>query len=507
MAYQNFTTVNWVEVDSLGVLGVAATTITSTLMQREGETYVYRDFGVGGITGNFEHLIQTQIISGNNNDSRGGIWGAADVVDDISGWVGTPPFLAISWWSRTAAPTITIGDGVTSDESIGLSYTTPYYLKITSSGLTVTAYIYSDASRTSLVDTISVTRAAPASYRYLYATWNHDVNQAARTITFTVSNLDLQITATYDERIELVIPAAVLDDDLTDWQSLACVCDMDLSINADNQAFVAALQADLSDFELADAAESPRPWRRVLYSQTADHEKLWVAFNAASLSDSADNSFYLYRGYSVPIGESDGSNVVSAATVGYWPFEGDFADWTANSYDGTNSGAGATTASNGRGALEFLTTDFVSVPDAVGNAIASLGTVAVVWDHNGVTSAGHFFDSRSSSAQGWDFGITLVEGTANNLAGLIDVTAGSLGYVVSQVNIGLLSSAIHTAALRYNSAGSAQKTFASTSSDAQSNTGTATRTASPVKFGNQLNNGDPLGSGRYLVEAIVLSAA
>jgi hypothetical protein len=132
------------------------------------------------------------------------------------------------------------------------------------------------------------------------------------------------------------VQAAQVDAALSDWMTLLCFCDMDAGINTDGQSFVAGLQGDLSDLELTlGDEETTVPWRRPdssLFSQTPGAEKLYVYVRLDSIAADTDTDVVAWRGCTSPVGEDDGTGVVSADTLAMYPMA-DGSDLTGV-YDG-----------------------------------------------------------------------------------------------------------------------------------------------------------------------------
>lgn len=318
----------------------------------------------------------------------------------------------------------------------------------------------------------------------------------------------------WTQYLPLVIQSAAVGVDLTDWSTELVVCDAIRGINdgLDARAFVRALDTTTrgdgtvipSDLEITDASDVALPWwtvgtgLAVQFSQVFGSELLRIKVLSDPLSAS-NVELRAYRGCTSPTGENS-AGVVDPRTVAHYPFCGSFADLSSNGYNGTNSGAGWSASSNGRQGLEFIGSDYVSVPDAVADAIAADGTILVLWEHDGAGTAGHFFDGRQAAYEGWDFALDATP----QIATVIDVAASGGDVTVGKSTTGL-SAALHTGAGVYT--GAAVLTYLDGSGATAAQSGAATRSASPVKLGNQLNNGDPLGAGRLLVELVVLNSA
>jgi len=214
-------------------------------------------------------------------------------------------------------------------------------------------------------------------------------------------------------KLTVAVQASQVASPLSDWFTLLCVCDMDLSINTAAQSFVAGLASDLSDLEvcLADG-ETPTPWRRAeagLFDQTPGHEKLWLWINAPAIGSSADTEFVLYRGCTSPNGEDDGRGVVSGGTVGFLPCDGVSAPLTEWAGHGEASRTGTPSLSAGRvgSAIDFSGVEVRMEADGAW-CLAGNGTVTA-WYLVPVAGEGYTVNdllrSRSLSAagNGWSF--------------------------------------------------------------------------------------------------------
>ena len=183
----------YTEVDTNGWLTVAQSLITAASMQNESNAYVYRDMGAGGISGNFVCTLETAVTAVSGSSSFGGVWGYANVAGNYASWDGGA-YVDVHWIGTR----LVIEGGALFDLSSALSLSTTYYLTIKRVGLVVTCYIYSDEDRETLVDSISTTLTVASTYRYAYAAFNYDENQAGRTISYTVENLDIGLNPAPD---------------------------------------------------------------------------------------------------------------------------------------------------------------------------------------------------------------------------------------------------------------------------------------------------------------------
>lgn len=207
MGVENFTT--YTEVDPNSRVTVTATRVTATAITANEDAYVYKDAGVAHFAGNFEHWLET-LIDDVNPAATGqtwGYWGLSNNLDDFKGlYDGDFELLVLlsavtsvgvyRWYLRevdsggnlyqdvwTAANEAAYEDTllywkVIRDESVG-TYGTLY------------AYMYSDAARTVLVDTLQVALHEKMDFRYVFGGWSYDANDND-TITAYAQNLDLK---------------------------------------------------------------------------------------------------------------------------------------------------------------------------------------------------------------------------------------------------------------------------------------------------------------------------
>ena len=103
---------------------------------------------------------------------RAAVWAASNVLDDVKYWDDHDSEAVSLVLVGGASPTLVLTNheaGGGSDTSAALSTQTKYYLSVERSGETLQVGIYSDADRTTLVDTLSVSVDAGRTWRYLFA--------------------------------------------------------------------------------------------------------------------------------------------------------------------------------------------------------------------------------------------------------------------------------------------------------------------------------------------------
>lgn len=191
MAVENYTT--YTEVDSGGDITVNAADIAVSTMQRVANSSVYKDKGVNHF-GNFEHLLDEANFGVNPGlFAVGGIWhisntASATLQDLIDADDGYMVYFVNN--SGTFQIEFTRKDGTDDSDTFNSQVAFDYWITIERTAATMTCKIYTDASRTTLTDTLSITRAA-TSYRYIGTIASRD---AAGTVdlSYTIGQLDLQ---------------------------------------------------------------------------------------------------------------------------------------------------------------------------------------------------------------------------------------------------------------------------------------------------------------------------
>ena len=192
---EDFTT--YTEVDTGNFLTETATRITATNLTATPDAYVYSDKGVDHFAGDFEHLITYRLTGGTGNMFLP--WMVANDLDDRQGLYSTSkPFYSIDLDYAGAATTIYLR------EFNGTHYTDTYvattdviwYLKIKRDEAigtygTLYCYVYDNAARTNLIDTLILTLHDFRDYRYVYG-FNNSNDGGTNTVNGYSENLDLQ---------------------------------------------------------------------------------------------------------------------------------------------------------------------------------------------------------------------------------------------------------------------------------------------------------------------------
>lgn len=161
MATEDLTT--YTEVDPNSHITVATGKVTGAGINRNESAYLYKDFGAGyfnALNINFEFKC-TEL----STNDIGGLVCTANDVGDKSQWTGDNIWCSI-YYASGGSRKIYLG----ADYYV-LTVNTLYYCTLSRSAGsdTVSLKIYSDSARTTLLDTLTTTISASATFRYLYA--------------------------------------------------------------------------------------------------------------------------------------------------------------------------------------------------------------------------------------------------------------------------------------------------------------------------------------------------
>lgn len=151
----------YTEVDLGFHLSKTASRVTASDVQGNTDAYVYKDFG----TSYFDNInLQFSIRLDYDSTEWGGAnVGFANNVDDANHWSGTT--LSVAIYVNMDLPAYIIEFGT--DYCI-VSPDTTYYCTLIRTGNTATLQIYTDAERTTLFDTLSVSGLSTTKWRYFY---------------------------------------------------------------------------------------------------------------------------------------------------------------------------------------------------------------------------------------------------------------------------------------------------------------------------------------------------
>lgn len=232
MAVENFTT--YTEVDPNSRISKTATKVTWTLLTRDEDAYVYLDKDADYFNGDFTIYLTHRTTAVSASGTRVlGCWSLTNTIDDLWGiYVANGDWLAVlagQTLGGAGAPTLWLVecDGGSQYGSPANPYeialNTDYYLTVIrdeSVGTygTLYLYIYSDASRTTLLDTQTLTLHAKVDFRYIYAIQTQDTDTATLTHSGYTENLELFLapTVTTQAMTSIITTTATGNGNVTD---------------------------------------------------------------------------------------------------------------------------------------------------------------------------------------------------------------------------------------------------------------------------------------------------
>jgi len=219
---EDYTT--YTELDPDSDITVTSSKIDVSSVQRLRDAWVYKDKGANHFDGDFEHLVEMYHDTGQWITCA--VWAIANKVESIDDWDVDEDALILNWQTFDWTPWIQIreingGSGYT-DHWASPSSATLYYITIErdeSVGTygTLYAYIYSDASRETLEDTLSLTlHTSKKDFRYIFG-FNNLGSDGSNSWTGYAQDLDLQEggATTYTETVSMTALLQKLADTKT----------------------------------------------------------------------------------------------------------------------------------------------------------------------------------------------------------------------------------------------------------------------------------------------------
>jgi len=205
MTVEDYTT--YTEVDENNDITVAAQHIDIDTMNKNVDSYVYKDKGIDHFDGDFEHLVDVHLESA---DAYGlaVFWGITNDIDDFKGLrLSNKDHLSlyINKVSGEANWEVKLyernGSGAQSDITNITYEDTWIYLKIKRDESVGTygriyCYIYDNSAREAgdLIATLQIDLSEKEDFRYIFAVSSYDLDQTFE-ITAEVENLNLQEAA------------------------------------------------------------------------------------------------------------------------------------------------------------------------------------------------------------------------------------------------------------------------------------------------------------------------
>ncbi len=196
----------YIEVDPNTRIAVSASRVTWTDLARNETAYVYDDFGAAFFAGDFTHTLGLTITAGDLSSALfSAVWLITNTVDEYKG-IRNNDALALVFFFSGATPNIrlieTVGGSNSESSQFNITIGTTYYMTITrdetvGANGTLTCKIYSDATRTTLLDTLSRTLNVKNDFRYIYAFASYDTSNANKHSGYTENLKVYNVTAGY----------------------------------------------------------------------------------------------------------------------------------------------------------------------------------------------------------------------------------------------------------------------------------------------------------------------
>jgi len=188
-------------VDTDGGISVSSTRVTLTsVYTNNNDEYVYYDYGVNYFSGDFTHYFTVNCAEYTAADYPI-VYVLANEVDDRKALKDAAyDHFCIYLWNSTTSPKFYLvefyGDGTNYETTGAISVPFTYYLTIkrdeaVGSYGQLDCEIYSDAARTTGVDTLSLTLRAKLDFRYLYPFSSYSESNEVARWTGYVENLDI----------------------------------------------------------------------------------------------------------------------------------------------------------------------------------------------------------------------------------------------------------------------------------------------------------------------------
>lgn len=202
---QDWTGVDWTEVDAGGTLTVAANTLTTTDLLRDTDQYIWKDLGSIKI---WEHIFDFKITAMVNN-ARSAPYYIADTVNERQTAVGgsgifTSALITSTGIHRTQF--LTRASGVTEVNDIDDStfvIGTQYYQKPSRDNLVVGLDWATDVDFTTIVIALGGTMTTDITTQYLHMAGSHNTGNASFPHSSIISNLDFQVAVAFQPSLLL----------------------------------------------------------------------------------------------------------------------------------------------------------------------------------------------------------------------------------------------------------------------------------------------------------------
>ncbi len=165
--FENFS--DYTEIDPNNHITIISENEINFDAWRNEDAYLYFDYGVNYF-GNIEHWIDIRTPVTSDNDAEGELYVLANVVDDFTG-IRTGDALRFAFRREGTINTLYFTgykDGASTQDSYVCTLNTWYFLIIIRVDNDCYCEIYSDSSRTILLDNLTINNAIDVNFRYIY---------------------------------------------------------------------------------------------------------------------------------------------------------------------------------------------------------------------------------------------------------------------------------------------------------------------------------------------------
>jgi len=198
--YEDFTT--YIEQDANYHIAATELEITFENLDCNEDAWVRKDFGIDFFSGNFAHQLMVK-ATGHDDAGMAGVWAMTNILDDLKGIEdASGDFLSLIMLYDTGASAYKLrlrecDSGTLYDDDYTIAVDTEYYLTIhrdetVGSFGTLYCYVYSDAERTDLIDTLAIAlHTSKKDFRYLFGVNSYNSAAAVQKLSGVVSYLKI----------------------------------------------------------------------------------------------------------------------------------------------------------------------------------------------------------------------------------------------------------------------------------------------------------------------------
>jgi hypothetical protein len=190
--YEDLTT--YTEVDPGLLISVSATALTATSLRRNVSEYVCKDFGADYFTGDFEIDFEIKALGYSAQYAGCTVVTLNNAATDYQANLAALGSSAGVMLAANPTPAVCVQEvaaGVPHSSAFyALAIGTTYYMRLRRVGSVLSLLIYSDAARTTLLTTLSLTLQAAPAFRFLHAVQSINSGHALA-ISASIGNIAL----------------------------------------------------------------------------------------------------------------------------------------------------------------------------------------------------------------------------------------------------------------------------------------------------------------------------